>query len=59
MFGLAVFGLIAGLVARAFMPGRRHMDPMLTMILGLVGACLGGLIGRMTRMYPECHPAVY
>jgi uncharacterized membrane protein YeaQ/YmgE (transglycosylase-associated protein family) len=53
MFGRAVFGLIVGLVARAFMPGRQHMDPILTMILGLIGGWLGGLIGRMTGMYDE------
>ncbi len=57
MFGHAVFGLIVGLVARAFLPGRQHMGLIPTMILGLVGAWLGGLIGRMTGMYEECHPA--
>jgi uncharacterized membrane protein YeaQ/YmgE (transglycosylase-associated protein family) len=29
------------------------------MILGLVGAWLGGFIGRMTGMYEEGHPAGY
>ena len=59
MFGHAVFGLIVGLVARAFLPGRQHMGLIPTMILGLVGAWLGGLIGRMTGMY-ECprHPTL-
>ena len=53
----AIFGLIIGLVARAVMPGRQHMGLIVTMILGLVGAWLGGLIGRMTGMYDEGHPA--
>jgi uncharacterized membrane protein YeaQ/YmgE (transglycosylase-associated protein family) len=53
----AIFGLIIGLVARAVMPGRQHMGLIVTMILGLVGAWLGGLIGRMTGMYEEGHPA--
>jgi uncharacterized membrane protein YeaQ/YmgE (transglycosylase-associated protein family) len=57
MFSRAVFGLIVRLVARAFVPGRQHMGLILTMILGLVGAWLGGLIGRMPGMYDECHPA--
>ena len=39
------------------MPGRQHMGLILTMILGLVGAWLGGLIGRMMGMYKEGHPA--
>ena len=57
MIGHAIFGLIIGLVARAVMPGRQHMGLILTMILGLVGAWLGGLIGRKTGMYKEGHPA--
>ena len=57
MIGHAIFGLIIGLVARAMMPGRQHMGLIMTMILGLVGAWLGGLIGRMTGMYREGHPA--
>ncbi len=57
MIGHAIFGLVIGLLARAIMPGRQHMGLILTMILGLVGAWLGGLIGRVTGMYREGHPA--
>lgn len=57
MIGHAIFGLVIGLVARAVMPGRQHMGLIMTMILGLVGAWLGGSIGRMTGMYKEGHPA--
>lgn len=57
MIGHAIFGLIIGLLARAIMPGGQHMGLILTMILGLVGAWLGGLIGRMAGMYKEGHPA--
>ena len=57
MIGHAIFGLIIGLLARAIMPGRQHMGLILTMILGLVGAWLGGLIGRFLGMYREGHPA--
>ena len=57
MIGHAIFGLIIGLIARAVMPGHQRMGLILTMILGLVGAWLGGLIGRMTGMYSEGHPA--
>ncbi len=42
----AIFGLVVGLVARAVMLGGQHMGLILTMILGLVGAWLGGVIGR-------------
>ncbi len=57
MIAHAIFGLVVGLVARAVMPGRQHMGLILTMILGLVRAWLGGLIGRATGMYKEGHPA--
>jgi uncharacterized membrane protein YeaQ/YmgE (transglycosylase-associated protein family) len=57
MIGHAIFGLIIGLVARAVMPGRHHMGLILTMVLGLVGAWLGGFIGRKVGMYKEGHPA--
>lgn len=57
MIGHALFGLLVGLVARAVMPGRQHMGLIMTMFLGLVGAWLGGLIGRATGMYGKDHPA--
>jgi uncharacterized membrane protein YeaQ/YmgE (transglycosylase-associated protein family) len=57
MIGHAIFGLIIGLLARGLMPGHQHMGLIMTMILGLVGAWLGGLLGRMTDMYGEGHPA--
>jgi len=57
MIGHAIFGLIIGLLARAVMPGRQHMGLILTMILGIVGAWLGGFIGHKTGMYKEGHPA--
>jgi uncharacterized membrane protein YeaQ/YmgE (transglycosylase-associated protein family) len=57
MIGHAIFGLLIGLLARAVMPGQQHMGLILTMLLGLIGAWLGGLIGRVTGMYKEGHPA--
>jgi uncharacterized membrane protein YeaQ/YmgE (transglycosylase-associated protein family) len=59
MIGHAIFGLIIGLLARMVMPGSHNMGLVLTMILGIVGAWVGGLIGRATGMYPEGHPAGY
>jgi uncharacterized membrane protein YeaQ/YmgE (transglycosylase-associated protein family) len=57
MIGHAIFGIIIGLLARALMPGFHHMGLILTMILGLVGAWLGGAIGRGLGMYRAGHPA--
>jgi uncharacterized membrane protein YeaQ/YmgE (transglycosylase-associated protein family) len=57
MIGHALMGLVIGLVARAVMPGRQHMGLILTMLLGMGGAWLGGLVGRLTGMYEEGKPA--
>jgi uncharacterized membrane protein YeaQ/YmgE (transglycosylase-associated protein family) len=57
MIGHAIMGLFIGFVARAIMPGRQHMGLILTMLLGMAGAWLGGLIGRLAGMYEEGKPA--
>ena len=40
-----LFGLVAGLVARAVTPGRQAIGCLATIAVGMVGALLGGLIG--------------
>jgi uncharacterized membrane protein YeaQ/YmgE (transglycosylase-associated protein family) len=42
---LLVVGLIAGFLARAIVPGRDPMSVGQTLILGIVGSFVGGLIG--------------
>lgn len=39
-----IIGLIAGAIARLIMPGRDPMSWLATMLLGIVGSILGGLI---------------
>lgn len=39
-----VTGLVVGLIARALVPGRQSLGLILTVALGVAGACLGGLI---------------
>ena len=39
-----VLGLIAGLIANLLIPGRRQQGLILTCIIGIVGALLGGWI---------------
>jgi uncharacterized membrane protein YeaQ/YmgE (transglycosylase-associated protein family) len=41
----AVFGLIAGAVAKFLMPGKVPGGILVTMALGIVGAVVGGFIG--------------
>ncbi|MEP6925078.1 MAG: GlsB/YeaQ/YmgE family stress response membrane protein [Pyrinomonadaceae bacterium] len=41
-----VFGLIAGFIAKAVMPGPDTNSTIITIVLGIVGALVGGFIGR-------------
>jgi len=45
MIGWAVFGLVAGALARLLHPGRDPMNWVWTMALGLLGSVVGGWIG--------------
>jgi uncharacterized membrane protein YeaQ/YmgE (transglycosylase-associated protein family) len=42
-----VFGLLVGLLARAFMPGTQRMGVLGTMALGMAGSLLGGVLGNL------------
>ena len=39
-----ICGLIVGLIARLLVPGRQSMGLLLTMVLGIVGAIVGGFL---------------
>lgn len=43
--GFLLLGLIAGAIAKAILPGRQGGGIIITLILGVVGALLGGFIG--------------
>jgi uncharacterized membrane protein YeaQ/YmgE (transglycosylase-associated protein family) len=54
MFGILgwiVFGLVVGIIAKLLMPGRDPGGIVVTMLLGIVGAVLGGWIGRAMGLY--------
>ena len=40
-----IFGLLAGAIAKAIMPGKQGGGMLITMILGIIGAFIGGSIG--------------
>jgi uncharacterized membrane protein YeaQ/YmgE (transglycosylase-associated protein family) len=40
-----IFGLIAGLLAKAIMPGKNPQGCLITIALGIAGAMIGGFIG--------------
>lgn len=39
-----VFGFLAGIIARCIMPGKEHMGIFMTIILGIIGALIGGVV---------------
>lgn len=39
-----LFGLLAGIIARCIMPGKEHMGIFMTIILGIIGALIGGVV---------------
>ena len=42
-----VFGLLAGIVAKLIMPGKDPGGFIITIILGIAGAVLGGYVSRL------------
>jgi uncharacterized membrane protein YeaQ/YmgE (transglycosylase-associated protein family) len=53
LIGYAVFGLVAGAVARLLHPGRDPMNWVWTMLLGIGGAELGGWVARQMGYDPS------
>src|SRR4051812_24050478 len=47
LLSFAIFGLVAGAIARSLHPGRDPMGWLWTMVLGIGGAVLGGWIGGL------------
>ena len=50
-----VFGLVVGLVAELIMPGPDPAEILCTIMLGIVGAMLGGWLGRVMGLYPRAR----
>ncbi|WP_209305564.1 GlsB/YeaQ/YmgE family stress response membrane protein [Blastococcus sp. CT_GayMR20] len=47
ILGLIVVGLIIGALARLIKPGKQRLSLLATLLLGVVGAIIGGLIGHL------------
>ncbi|MBU1588994.1 MAG: GlsB/YeaQ/YmgE family stress response membrane protein [Actinobacteria bacterium] len=45
IIGWIVLGLVAGAIAKAILPGTQGGGWIITLVLGVVGALLGGFIG--------------
>jgi uncharacterized membrane protein YeaQ/YmgE (transglycosylase-associated protein family) len=46
IIGFIIFGLVVGAIAKFLMPGRDPGGLLATTMIGMVGALIGGLIGR-------------
>ena len=57
ILGWILFGLIVGALAKLVMPGRDPGGIIITMLLGIAGAVLGGFIGRTMGWYQEGEAA--
>ena len=46
MIGFVVFGLVVGALARLLVPGRQHLSIAMTLVLGLIGSVVGGVVAN-------------
>jgi uncharacterized membrane protein YeaQ/YmgE (transglycosylase-associated protein family) len=54
-----VFGLVVGALAKLLMPGDDPGGLIVTILLGIAGAVVGGLIGRAMGFYDTQQTAGY
>lgn len=57
VLGWILFGLIVGVIAKLVMPGRDPGGFIVTILLGIAGALIGGYIGRVAGWYAPNEPA--
>jgi uncharacterized membrane protein YeaQ/YmgE (transglycosylase-associated protein family) len=48
---LILFGLVVGVIAKLLMPGRDPGGFIITILLGIAGAVIGGYVGRLMGFY--------
>ena len=44
ILGFIVFGLVVGALARLIKPGRQNLSVLATLLLGLAGSVIGGIV---------------
>ena len=47
ILGLIVVGLIIGVLARLIVPGKQRLSMLATLLLGVAGAVIGGVIASL------------
>jgi uncharacterized membrane protein YeaQ/YmgE (transglycosylase-associated protein family) len=56
IIGWIIFGLLVGVVGKFLMPGRDPGGVFITVLLGVVGAMVGGFVGRAIGWYGPNDP---
>jgi uncharacterized membrane protein YeaQ/YmgE (transglycosylase-associated protein family) len=51
IIGTIIVGLVVGLIAKFLMPGKDPGGWIVTIIIGIAGATVGTLIGRVVGLY--------
>jgi uncharacterized membrane protein YeaQ/YmgE (transglycosylase-associated protein family) len=54
-----VFGLVVGVIAKLLMPGHDPGGFIVTVLLGIAGALVGGFVGRALGFYGPNEAAGY
>ncbi len=49
IIGFLVFGLVVGAVARLIKPGKQNLSILMTLVLGVVGSLIGGVVADGAR----------
>jgi uncharacterized membrane protein YeaQ/YmgE (transglycosylase-associated protein family) len=57
IIGWIVFGLVVGASAKLVMPGKDPGGIVVTSLIGIIGALLGGVVGRSLNLYGPNEPA--
>lgn len=57
VLGWIFFGLVVGAIAKLLMPGRDPGGILVTIVLGIIGAVVGGFLGRALGFYGPEDPA--
>ncbi len=56
VIGWIVFGLVVGVVGKLLMPGKDPGGFLATTAIGIVGALIGGFLGRLIGLYDQDDP---
>ena len=59
ILGWILFGLIVGVIAKLLMPGKDPGGCVITNLLGIIGALVGGFLGRALGFYEPGQAAGY